>query len=411
MGAIISAPVSFVTSCFGSIFGQFLCSCCPKMDGPIGTRIAYALMLMFTAILQTISMVPSVASFLVRIPRICPNNITTESCQLMAGYLSSYKIGFSYFLFSLLMTILSIGIKSKQSIRAKFHNSVHGIKLLMLSAFIIAGYATPTTNGLLVFMRLAGFSGGLIFIVIQLICVVDFAHLLNESWLERIEAGGSQLWMFAQAIISFGSIIGSVIIYTLILIYYGHLTLHIVIVTINIGLSIIGTVVSILPIVREYQPTSGILQSSLVSVYVSYLTWTAISSDPNSNFSFGSGLSSNVILATSLVLFILSVVYSVFSITITKRVHGTSDKDLGDGIVVDDDQPEYSYHTLHILLALASLYVTMTLTSWLKSTSDIHAFVQNQGAVWIKASSSVICWFIYIWTCVAPCILTSREFH
>jgi hypothetical protein len=39
--------------------------------------------------------------------------------------------------------------------------------------------------------------------------------------------------------------------------------------------------VSILPAVQERQPRSGLLQSSVVSLYVVYLTWSALSNQPD----------------------------------------------------------------------------------------------------------------------------------
>ena len=39
----------------------------------------------------------------------------------------------------------------------------------------------------------------------------------------------------------------------------------------------------ILPIVQENQPNSGLLQASFVSLYIMYLTWSAMSNQPDKN--------------------------------------------------------------------------------------------------------------------------------
>ena len=51
----------------------------------------------------------------------------------------------------------------------------------------------------------------------------------------------------------------------------------------NMILCIVVSVVAILPKVQEYQPRSGLLQSSVVSLYTLYLTWSAMSNQPGKN--------------------------------------------------------------------------------------------------------------------------------
>lgn len=48
----------------------------------------------------------------------------------------------------------------------------------------------------------------------------------------------------------------------------------------NLILVVIASAISILPSVQEHQPRSGLLQSAVVSLYVVYLTWSALSNAP-----------------------------------------------------------------------------------------------------------------------------------
>ena len=48
----------------------------------------------------------------------------------------------------------------------------------------------------------------------------------------------------------------------------------------NLILCVIVSVLSILPSVQERQPRSGLLQSSVVTLYVIFLTWSSVSSQP-----------------------------------------------------------------------------------------------------------------------------------
>lgn len=48
----------------------------------------------------------------------------------------------------------------------------------------------------------------------------------------------------------------------------------------NLILCVITSIISVLPTVQEHQPRSGLLQSSVVTLYVVYLTWSGISNSP-----------------------------------------------------------------------------------------------------------------------------------
>lgn len=52
-------------------------------------------------------------------------------------------------------------------------------------------------------------------------------------------------------------------------------------ITFNLILCLIVSVLSILPQVQERISRSGLLQSSVVTLYVVYLTWSALSNNPN----------------------------------------------------------------------------------------------------------------------------------
>ena len=48
-------------------------------------------------------------------------------------------------------------------------------------------------------------------------------------------------------------------------------------------LCVILSVISILPKVQEHLPMSGLLQSSCITLYVLYLTWSAMTDSPDAN--------------------------------------------------------------------------------------------------------------------------------
>jgi hypothetical protein len=217
-------------------------------------------------------------------------------------------------------------------------------------------------------------------------------------------------------------------------------------------LCVVASVVSLLPKVQEHNPTSGILQSSFVSLYVMYLTWSAMSNNSNracnpslldivEHRTNASAITTTTSAGTplapykgqmldgssivSLILWFIVVLYSSFtsaskgealmgsskertSLNIDNEPEADSDRQT----VWDDekDATAYSYAGSHFIFLLATLYVMMTLTNWYKPSTDLSQFSANEPSMWVKITSSWICIILYIWTCVAPWVLKDRDF-
>lgn len=72
------------------------------------------------------------------------------------------------------------------------------------------------------------------------------------------------------------SIVGIILLY----VYY-DCALNQFFITFNMILCIIVSILSIMPQVQERISRSGLLQSSVVTLYVVYLTWSALSNNPD----------------------------------------------------------------------------------------------------------------------------------
>jgi len=84
------------------------------------------------------------------------------------------------------------------------------------------------------------------------------------------------------------------------------------------------------------------------------------------------------------------------------------------GAKVWDNEGEavaYSWSFFHVMFALATLYVMMSLTHWYKPTSDLTTLADNEASVWVKIISSWMCLGLYLWSLVAPVLLPDREFN
>lgn len=96
----------------------------------------------------------------------------------------------------------------------------------------------------------------------------------------------------------------------------------------------------------------------------------------------------------------------------SSRTDGVS----GDAPTWDDSEAEgvtYNWSLFHLMFALATLYIMMTLTNWYSPGADvtIETLSANMSAVWVKMVSSWLCCAIYVWTLIAPVVFPERDFN
>jgi len=345
-----------------------------------------------------------------------------------------------------------LGVNSSRDPRSHIQNGFWFFKYLLLTGLVVAFFfirsdtlATP--------MMWLGLIGGFLFILIQLILIVDFAHGMAEGWLSSYEEDESRGCFFALIAFTIGCYLLSLTGVVLMFIYYAGAgcLLSKFVISINVILCIGISVVSMLPTVQERMPTSGLLQSSAITLYTIYLTWSALTNNPDKtcNPSFvdiiehrngtapivggGQSLPSESLIA--LVIWFICLLYASIrsssntalgkitggteahgggeDIPLSEATHSTSDEEAGGAHHVYDNEQEgvaYSYSFFHFIFALASLYVMMTLTSWYSPKSDLTSLNSNMASLWVKVVSSWMCILLYGWTLLAPAMFPDRDF-
>ena len=102
-------------------------------------------------------------------------------CEAGIGYLSVYRICFTVTLFFVLMSVIMINVRSSKDPRAPIQNGFWGIKYIIIIASIVGAFFIPGGTFGEVWMYF-GMIGGFLFIIIQLILIIDFAHSWAEVW-------------------------------------------------------------------------------------------------------------------------------------------------------------------------------------------------------------------------------------
>jgi len=378
------------------------------------------------------------------------NPIPQIDCSAVVGYKAVYRMCLIVTIFFTLMSIIMINVKSSSDPRAAIQNGFWGIKYLIIIGGMIGAFWIPDGNFGVAWMYF-GLVGGFLFILIQLVLIVDFGHSWAEAWHGNYQENESQGWLAALLSCTGLMYAGALSATVLLFVYYtgdfaGQCKLHEFFISINLIMCIILSVVSIIPQVQEHMPQSGLLQSSMITMYIMYLTWSAVSNSPQTECKpdiFSPNSTSSKTSTTpnpdvkaphpnfdaeniiGLVIWFLCVLYSSIStsssssaskLTGTDRVLLTadegSDEDVEAGAARDNegDEVAYSWSLFHMMFALATLYVMMTLTNWYSPSGDLASYDSNSAAMWVKIISSWLAGLIYLWTLIAPAVLQDREF-
>ncbi|XP_070391921.1 probable serine incorporator isoform X2 [Dermacentor albipictus] len=434
MGALMSlCSVGSLACCCGSAACSLCCSACPSCRNSTSSRIMYALMLLLTTIVACIMLSPRIEELLEKVPRLCES---TDVCKSAVGYLAVYRLLFALTLFFIAFSMMMIGVKSSKDPRAGIQNGFWAIKYLVLIGAMVGAFFIPDGASFGQVWMYFGMIGGFLFIVIQLILIIDFAHSWANSWVEKFEETQSKGWYCALltfTLLHYALAIAAVVLFY---IFYTQgsdgCTLQKFFISINLIICVILSVVSVLPKVQEAQPSSGLLQSSAVTLYIMYLTWSAMNNSTSKQCKpslgvaqEGSKFDSQSIVG--LVVWFLCVLYSsirtssnsqVGKLTMSEKIlvkeTGTNSSAGGDAEAKvwdnEDDGVAYSWSFFHFMFALASLYVMMTLTNWFQPSDDPKNLIENTASMWIKMVSSWICSALYLWTLVAPLALPDRDF-
>jgi len=203
-------------------------------------------------------------------------------------------------------------------------------------------------------------------------------------------------------------------------------------ITVNLLAGILLCFLSLHPRVREGRPSSGLLQSSVVMLFSTYLVYSAIMSEPGSKCNpFDWNKSTKLATVIMGAIFtIVSVVYSTVrtasassdllgessDVEKSPLIKSEGDDTTAEARLEDDEEDEttYNYTHFHIAFAVGSMYVGMLLTNWMTltgvhdTTVDVdHGF----ASFWIKIVSGWITILLYSWTLIAPVLLPDREWN
>ncbi|KAH9525812.1 Serine incorporator 5 [Bulinus truncatus] len=381
----------------------------------------------------------------VNVSGVCFTSKPHKVCFSIAGFVGVYKVGLAVTAFHFVLMLLTVCVRSSNQLRATFHNGYWFFKFLILCTLILVTIFIPSK--FVEYWIFAGLSGGFLYIILQLFELIKFFNELNTNCARRLQEEGPSFWNllpYVGSLILFAMTAGGLY---LLFKFYG--CDHSVIIFCTTGLcSSISLITFFLysPFAKRSIRTLGFLQSPMICVYLVYLTWSAVSSEPvQKSLTEFPRNSSKVIEGMNnlkdhtcqpsvfseslppyiglIFMFILAVKGSLCpsglkeclcSTIKCKHFHCSADErddtfeTDGQRVVKNETKKvAYSYCCFHFTFCLAALYLMMQLTNWLSAGgSHLNNFGKDYMPAMVKKIS--------IFLCIIPCIpwpCTSQTDH
>lgn len=332
------------------------------------------------------------------------------------------------------MIFLTCGIKNSKSALSSIQDSWWTLKLLLCAGLVVAAFFIP--NSFFEYYGWASMVGAVLFILIQLVLLVDFAYNVASCLVNKYEESGQDnRWYYFLLSLTVSVFTAATVLTILMYVFFtgSDCKLNAMYITINLIACAVISALSVFPTIQEHNPRAGLLQSAIVTVFSTYLIWSAFNSYSECKPPFGTETSTTII---GIAITFIAVGYSTISAASSSNFFDLSsseplldneagkersklhdnDTDTEDEDDRDDehDKAAYSYTFFHIMFTLGYMYIGMVLTNWatfsnVSADQDVVKVDSGEIAFWLKIASSWATLVLYLWTLLAPMICPDRE--
>ncbi|KAK9992492.1 hypothetical protein SO802_027477 [Lithocarpus litseifolius] len=409
-----------ITCCTTSTCG--LCNCVASGITKRSARLAYCGLfggfLILSWVLREVA-----APLLEKIPWInTSDNYTKEWYQIQAVL----RVSMGNFLFFAIFALIMIGVKDQNDKRDAWHHGGWIAKMVLWILLVVLMFFLPNAV-ISVYGTLSKFGAGL-FLLVQVLILLDFTHAWNDAWVEKDE----QKWYIALLVISIGCYIIAFTFSGILFIWFNpsgqDCGLNVFFIVMNMILAFAFAIIALHPAVN-----GSLLPASVISLYCAYVCYTGLSSEPHDFVC--NGLSNTKAVTTSTLILgmlttVLSVLYSALRAgsSTTFLSPPSSPKSGGKKPLLEEEELEegkekekkteaearpvsYSYMFFHLIFALASMYSAMLLSGWTSSSESSDLIDVGWTSVWVRICTEWVTAALFVWSLVAPLICPDREFY
>jgi len=329
-----------------------------------------------------------------------------------------------------------------------FHSGFWAFKLLAYVGFIVASFFMPASmfsnDGYIWVARIVS----VFFLIFQVLSLVDFGYQMNEDWVSRAYDGENVQKGWAIGVIVIALILNllSVSGIVLLFVHYSACKEAMIFTSITLIAYVVYTAITLFREQLIGEP-GAILPASVVSIYSTYLVWSASESIQNDENCEPYSDDSNGLVLVGILFATIALMWTAYSASrrIEMLLQGDTKipedheqqqnqvagiyavgqdengkeilaRDLGgyesSSLVVADgnnrnDKLEDKAWLFHFMMVTASMYMSMLLTNWGVS-SDVDS---GKASMWIKIIAQWFTISLFFWTLVAPKLCFARSFE
>ncbi|XP_027165934.1 probable serine incorporator [Coffea eugenioides] len=313
------------------------------------------------------------------------------------------RVSLGCFIFFFGMFLTTCNTKKLHQARNQWHSGWWALKFVILIISLVIPFFVPS-DYIQVYGEIARIGAG-IFLLLQLVSVIEFITWWNDYWVPDEEKKHScSLGIFMSTLFYIGSVCGIVLMFVL----YGSKASC----TLNIFfISWTGILLAVMMIISlHYKVNRGLLSSGIMASYIVFLCWSAIRSEPATAKCSPQTQDGGHGGWTTVIGFFIAVCAIVMA-TFSTGIDSQTFQFRKDDIQSEDDIP-YKYGFFHLVFSLGAMYFAMLFISWnLDSLTKRWCIDVGWASTWVKIINEWFAATIYLWKLISPVVRQNKVMH
>ncbi|KAK6117383.1 hypothetical protein DH2020_048901 [Rehmannia glutinosa] len=321
-----------------------------------------------------------------------------RECNHTMGVL---RVSLGCFVFFFLMFVTTCNTRKLYEVRNTWHSGWWTMKFVLLLISFVIPFFIPS-DYIQLYGELARVGAG-IFLILQLISVIEFITWWNNYWMSDDRKKSScSIGLFMSTVFYISSVCGIVVMY----VFYASKTSC----SLNIFfISWTGVLLIVMMVISLHSKVNrGLLSSGIMASYIVFLCWTAMRSEPGSEKCSPEKQESGHIGWSAIVGFVIALCAIVIA-TFSTGIDSQSFQFRKDKAQLLEDDIPYSYGFFHLVFSLGAMYFAMLFISWnLGSLTRKWSIDVGWASTWVKIVNEWFAATIYLWKLIFPVLKETK---